>query len=742
MAARTRLWIVGGALILCALAAAAFWLFHWLDRMKWAEAADGARLKFRVQGERFERYEKGEWQPFFPQGVNLGASLPGHYPGEMPIDKDTYLRWFSLMTEMGSNVVRVYTIHPPHFYEALVEYNKRNPGRPLYLIQGVWSPEEMLIEKRDAFDPEIVAQFRKEIADAVGAVYGDVTLEPSPGKASGTYTANAGPYLFAWHIGTEWDPQMVVDTNKRHQDRAGYAGEYIRTRDGASPFESWLAELLDLTARLERQRGYAHPVAFTNWVTTDPLHHPGEPTFEEDMVSVDATHLEPGGWEAGYFASFHVYPYYPDLFRFDQTLREVVNEDGQPDPYRTYLRRLKRHHEGMPVIVAEFGVPSSWGIGHTELLGRNQGGHNEREQGEVVASLFRTIVEEDLAGAIVFAWQDEWFKKTWNTMRYEVPEDRRAYWLNVLSNEQMFGLIGMYPSKEETLIIDGARDDWERLDESEKTRLIADGDAVKELWVAHDEAYVYLLAELHRPFDPAAETLYIGADILPGGNRHAEELADRTLDEGLETLIVIDDDEAGDIRIASNYDVHTRMYGYVYGMIPFREEELRDDSGVFKPWKLTVGLKMEPPYTRVEHPFEDVPAGILRRGTTDPADPDYDSMAAWEASGTVIEMRIPWNLLGYSDPSSRQAISYQLPKGKYFESETSEGIRFVPWIRPKHRSGVIGLGSGPEAYAVSELPIYRWKEWEEQVNYIERIKQSYNIVKQAFWERRGASDRR
>jgi hypothetical protein len=722
-------------IVICLAAAvliiAGGYTLYGMFRVETTEAADGSHMKFRTQGDRFEIYHNKVWEPLFLQGVNLGAAMPGYYPGDLAINKETYLRWFGMMTEMGSNVVRVYTIHPPHFYEALVEYNRSNRDRPLYLIQGVWSPEELLAETRDAYDPQITELFHQEISDAVGAVYGDVTLEPSPGKASGKFSANAGSYLLGWHIGTEWDPQMVVDTNEHYAETARYAGAYFQATPEASPFESWLAELLDLTASLEHQRGYQHPIAFTNWVTTDPLDHPGEPTLEEDMVSVNAAHIEPIDWEAGYYASYHVYPYYPDLFRFDESLREVVNTSGEADPYQTYLRRLKAYHADMPVIIAEFGVPSSWGIGHTEWLGRDQGGHNEKQQGEIAAGLFEAIVEEELAGAILFAWHDEWFKKTWNTMRYEEPADRRAYWLNVLSNEQNFGLIGMYASKSDAILIDGKSDDWDKLNNGEKTQLLQDGIAMKQLWVAHDEAYVYVRGVLNRPFNSAEETIYIGIDTLPGGNRHAEELGDKRLDEGLEALIILGPEGQGEIKIASNYDFHTRLYGKQYRMLPVQEEEMKDDSGLFYAWKLAVGLLMEPPYTKVHHPFEEVTAGKLIRGTTDPSKGDYDSLASWNTKGNEIELRIPWGLLGYSDPSSLQAISYADTGDKTFAADTSEGIRFVPWIKEQSGSSIIGLDSPSSTFPITNMPIYRWEEWTE-TKYVERKKQSYEIVKQAF----------
>ncbi len=47
----------------------------------------GTLIKFRSQAENVEVYENQQWKPFFVKGVNLGAALPGHDPGELPIDK-------------------------------------------------------------------------------------------------------------------------------------------------------------------------------------------------------------------------------------------------------------------------------------------------------------------------------------------------------------------------------------------------------------------------------------------------------------------------------------------------------------------------------------------------------------------------------------------------------------------------------------------------------------------------------
>ncbi|MNI68508.1 hypothetical protein D3C73_1242080 [compost metagenome] len=131
----------------------------------------GAEIKFQTSGDRIMEYEgDGVWKEIFVKGVNLGATVPGHFPGEFPLTEDDYLRWFKQMDDMGANVFRIYTVHNPVFYKALVKYNKDKGDDPLYFIQGIWSPEEQLIELKDAYNEGIKSKFHSEIEKAVKAV--------------------------------------------------------------------------------------------------------------------------------------------------------------------------------------------------------------------------------------------------------------------------------------------------------------------------------------------------------------------------------------------------------------------------------------------------------------------------------------------------------------------------------------------------------------------------------------------
>ncbi len=87
------------------------------------------------------RAEKGrfwvEGKPFQVRGVNLGMALPGRFPAEFPEEVWLYRAWLELLSAMGANAVRVYTLLPPAFYRALLGHNLTHPKSPLYLFQGI-----------------------------------------------------------------------------------------------------------------------------------------------------------------------------------------------------------------------------------------------------------------------------------------------------------------------------------------------------------------------------------------------------------------------------------------------------------------------------------------------------------------------------------------------------------------------------------------------------------------------------
>lgn len=642
---------------------------------------DGLTALAHTEGQRLLLHTAGGDRDFLP-GVNLGATVPGHAPGELATARSDYRRWFPLMADLGLRAVRVYTIHPPHFYTELAAYNAAHPAAPLYLIQGVWIPEERFGETRNLYDPGVRDEFRRELSRAVAVVHGDAELHARPGHASGTYTADVSPWLAAWAPGVEWEPQATLASDEANRDRTPFAGRYVTAGPAATPTESWLAEMLDHLAGEQAARGRTVPMTFSNWPTTDPLHHPGEPQPKEDLVSVDANNVRAtAAWPGGLFASYHAYPYYPDFQRYEAGIADHVH-DGRVDPYAGYLTALRDHHAGMPLMVTEYGVPSSLGSAHSGPLGRDQGGHGEREQMAINADLLRVIADLDLAGGVVFAWTDEWFKATWNTIDLEVPPQRRALWKNPWTNEQHFGLLAHDPGVEPSPLVGGDPQAW-----AGRSQAIHEGrGAVREVRAAHDEAYLYLRIVL----DDAdrRDQLAVDVDVLPGTAAQPDPARDPAAERAV-TLPVTGDGQAW----------------------------VRSGDG-WQPQRLLTNRPSTHPLTGAPLPAEEFEVGRLRRGSADPSDPAYDSRALWHADGAAVTLRLPWATLGFADPSSHQALR---PQGA--------GQPAAPATATVDRIG-LSIAVGGQRFATAG---YAWSGW-QRPTWHERPKAGLDVFAEAVAE--------
>lgn len=716
---------------------------------------EGLSYASRVNGDTFQVYENGSWRDLKVKGVNMGMAKPGAWPGEAAVTEEEYSRWLGYISEMNANVIRVYTLHPPGFYKALEEFN-RTHERKLYLLQGVWANEEKLLETMDARHNDNTGPFKDEIRRLADVIHGSAEVLAQPGHASGSYSADVSPYVLGWVLGIEWDPNMVQQTNKAHAGTGEFKGEYAAT-DGAAPFETWLAEMFDYTLAYEqKQYGWTRPVSFTNWVTTDLLDHPSEPSAQEDLVSVDPNVISlTDKAPAGQFASYHVYPYYPDFMNYEPAYRTYKDWRGEPNTYAAYLAELKAAHK-LPVLIAEFGVPSSRGLTHENPLGWNQGFLSEQEQGRIDARLYEDIVKEGMMGGLVFTWQDEWFKRTWNTMDLDDPE-RRPYWSNAQTNEQQFGLLSFDRHK---IRVDGSGDDWDThvtkpLYAKEAGPLQPAGDSgdgqrtLAAMYADHDERYLYLrldYAEMDtdRPF--ADMNTLIALDTVPGqGNTMLPFGTGVRSAEGIDFVIRLSGTETSEILVDSYYDVFQYQYGNLTPMLPPLAYPITPDSGHFHKIRLALNKSLTIPSTGEQKPFTSYETGRLRHGNGNPEADNYDSLADFYVNPDQrrIELRIPWQLLNIKDPSGKLATGDVWKKG--IEAvQPIEGIRLAALTyKPGQDGAAVALpGStgglraadafpSPEAGELRNLAEYRWEGWTVP-EYKERLKQSYYILQELY----------
>ncbi|WNR45372.1 hypothetical protein [Paenibacillus roseipurpureus] len=762
---KRKIFIASAGIALLLGVVATVWMSGILTSRKHVETVkvDGLTIPANVGSRYLQVYHNGTPQDILLKGVNMGIAKPGHFPGEAAISKDEYLRWFQQIGDMHANVLRIYTLHPPAFYEALEAYNKK-AANPLYVLHGIWMNEDKLIASEDVFADENTQDFAEETRRTIDVIHGNAKIPVRPGHASGSYTADISEYVLGWIIGVEWDPEVVISTNAKHANAPDFQGTYFRT-EKASPFESWIAEAMDDTVKYETETyTWQRPISFTNWVTTDLLKHPAEPSEKEDAVSINPNVIWPtSSLKAGYFASYHVYPYYPDFLNYETKYTDYIDHRGQKNNYAGYLRELKQAHR-MPVVVAEFGVPSSRGMTHRNVSGWNQGFLSEEEQGDIDSRLFEDIYQEGMAGGLVFSWQDEWFKRTWNNMDYDNP-DRRPFWSNVQTSEQYFGLMGFDPGASELLVkVDGKTNDWEKAGIKPfavggKTGASAlqkynDGydeqRQVDRLYMASDERYVYFRLDFgksDKPLDWTRTNATIMLDTVPGQGQTKLPGGVLTSDAGFDFAIDVKGPNTSRIWIDSYYDLHELQYGRMLNMIPQTAFADKKNNGVFHKQMLTLNKPLTIPNRQGDAaviPFESYETGLLRFGDGDPDSPQYDSLTdvAVNAKDAIVELRIPWQLLNIKDPSMHEAVGDIREKGLDASVQTPGFHVAVVTYRPEpdedttqHLGGDAIADFLPSAsngvLRANDMPFYQWKGWDYPQTH-ERLKKSYYKLKETF----------
>ena len=705
----------------------------------------------RARAGRFEIRDGGAWRPFFVKGVNLGTGLPGLYPSEFPDDYDLYLRWFRQMSEMGANVVRLYTLHPPSLYRALRAHNLERPRRKLWLVQGVWA---VLPPEHDFDDSRYVANLHDEIRRVIDAVYGNLELPARPGSAHGVYDTDLSADLLAYVLGREWEPYAVDRYQRRFDAPVRFRGRFVRT-GRVQPMEAWLASICDVAAAHETDHyGRQHPLAFASWPTLDPLRHPTESTaleevvlqgeqvtdemrrrefYDEDRVDIDATSMRATGrFEAGLFASYHVYPYYPDFMLLEPGYAAARDDEGV-SRYLGYLRALREHHGDQPVLIAEFGVPTSRGVSHLQPEGQHHGGHDGRRQGEIELRLLRNIRDAGMAGGIVFAWVDEWWKRNWMVATRYAPPERNRLWFNVMDPEQTFGLIAARPGADGwKVVLDGRDDDWAPGDDLYTTpeRQGSSGAALTRFAATQDEGYLYLLIEAGLPGAETAAGMqyWIGIDTYDAarGDRRFPPPLDVTASIGMEYLVRIDSPENARLLIDPPYRIGSGEEGR-----PGRSEP--NDDGEF------VAIVTSPNRERwgrdgTRYPPRTYDLSPLRFGSTDPASARHDSQADWFASedGRVVELRLPWAMLNVTDPSSHQVVHEEARTSGTVETTVTEGFRFHVLLLQESEEGelqVVDRYPRRESSAPGDYPLFRWPGWERPTYHL-APKESYHLFRE------------
>lgn len=626
---------------------------------------DDINYIFKIKDGFFSYYNEDQWENLIVKGVNIDSI-------SFDMKEKDYIKWFHDIGEMNANAIRVKTLQTPEFYKSLYGYN-RNTDKPIYLFQGVLVDEVLLNEIQDPFKLDNIVPYKEEINKTIDAIHGK----------GEKYNTDISQYLMGYILGVKWNPDVVDFTNRNRPDKKEFDGKFIYTEE-ARPFENFLANIIDHTLAYEAEKyKWQHPISFVNTVTTDILAHPYEPLKEEDYVSINPNLIKTKDKTAGIFASYEIFPYYPEFLNLNPKYTKFMDHRGKVNNYAGYLKDLIEAHE-LPVIISDFGLPSARGMSIISVHGYNKGFLSETDQGTLIANMFQDIISQGGAGGLISNWQDQWDN-----------------WSDAQNSNENFGILSFDSFK---IKVDGDLSDWKKnkiepLYSTDKTDKKS-SNKIKNLYMDNDERYLYFAIQYNELKDNNYDTLIF---------------LDTTKDKGksrnpFNNNIFID---------GTDYIIHLTENGFSRIL---KADNSVDEADSFIPIQLNLSEEIVHFRTGQTLPSINYETGILREGNGNPDSKYYDSLTDYNKNtqNNLIELRIPWALIGFSDPSSK----------KIDEDVIIGGIKVrVVTYDPNVPEEYSML---PESEAVEER-IYKWDNWDEPIK-MERLKASYSIIKDMFKE--------
>jgi hypothetical protein len=620
-----------------------------------------------------------EYVPFFMKGVNLGISKPGTFPGELLASKQDYLRWFGYIKDAGFNCIRLYTLHFPQFYEAINEYNTTNRANPLLFIQGIWLEEEYTGYQNDLYFLSEV--MHTEIHEEVSSVHGNISIPQRYGKAYGDFTVDASQWCLAYIVGREVYPDEVLTTNETNPSINQFSGNHFAIQN-ASAAEVWFTSMLDYTVSFEDSVFHTQrPVSTSSWPTLDPITHPEEPNRTEDTAFLDLSKVKLVNAPAGFFISYHAYPYYPDFVSKQSTYQNTSDEYG-PISYLAYLNDLKSHYPNFPLVIAEYGVPSSWVVAHYASSGMNHGGFDEYGQGLADLRLLNCIRTAACAGGIQFALMDEWFKRTWVADGTDYLPESRILWHNLGSAEQNYGLLAF--------------------DKDVDYSILNTFDATKDIqYIKAGNNYDFFETEigLKSPMGLPGE-IWVALDTYGDSLGESISLNGDTLPNRSEFLLHITNYSAT-LYVTQAYDIFGNWHK-ISGPQQLYHSIQTDGA----PWQI-VRLKNNSGYSDVQYIGE--------------LNVNYSFQPQESTDGVIIDdkkitIRLPWTYLNVVAPDQNRVLNDDRSTTQVTEDTVTEGFK----INVQYKQNWYGHPNR-----------FLWPSWTSVLpgTYTERLKASYYVAK-------------
>ena len=635
-----------------------------------------------------------KWQKFNIVGVNLNSIKPGNFSNDKVITEEEYLNWITIIDNMGANCIKVPDIMDNNFYNALYKFNEDKKD-PIYVIQGIYFDEVDLKNGKDIQSEEIEEKFKKHIKLIIDSIHGN-SFDLNEDIKNEYYNTDISDYLIGYTLGIEFARNDLIHTELIN-NKDSYNGKYFYTNNDASSFESYIAKMADYLVEYEykqyKEQKLVGFIGSSNNYKELNSSNQNEDNSIKDYINPNNINSK-GKLKTGIFASYNLYPSYTNMNENQDNIEEYVNE-------------LKNTHK-IPIIIGEYGVPSSRNSADFNT-DTNKGYINEQEQGEILVDTYRTINDANIAGSFIFELQDSWQRTSWNTKELKIL-DRAPYWSDAQDYSQNFGLIAFDPSQADSKLYPD-----EKIDEWKNKNIINKNEDIS-LSMRSDEKYLYFMLKSENTINLDKQDIYVYLDITPNSGSTKSSQLNLNFDKPVDFIIEIKDRENAKVLVHEYYNYFSlnqnkKEYQKRPDLI-----SVQSDMDEFSPIYIETSPRMYVEDLKKIVESKKIETGKLVHGNSNPLNENYNSASDFYVGNDYIEIRVPWSLLNFMDPSTKQIMDDIY---KYFSAK--------PMSINEINVGVT-IKENEEIKEKLDSTKFKLNSWIKP-NYHQRLKKSYYIIK-------------
>ena len=683
--------------IIMILATLAFYAYFYMGFFIDFRPNAPVHVAYRAEGNGI--YKDDNDTPILLRGVEVNSFVPGQSYWELGAKKKDYLRWFENIHDMGATVIYAANIMHSDFYSALYKFNTTGNSH-LMLIQGVGDTLSNVYEKD-------LSQSMRRVIDIVHGNRMDLLNQ----NGMQVYLRDISPWVVGYVVGADWNPDTVAYINNNITMPDSFTGRFFSTTEDANRFEAMIAQVMeDATSYETRRFKTQRPISFIANPLTDFLEY--EIIYAAQLRKIVHTNQEniipSDDMQAGVFAAYRLFHLTNDFLSLitpnqQENLAHLLDDLDMHCNFNGYLDLLARYHT-MPVVTVGFGVSASRTPTRIDAPP-----YNETQQGQGIAIISAQLESRGWAGNIISTWQDNWERRTWNAA-FATDTWRNQYWRNLQSHSQGYGLMSYDPGVQaRPVLIDGIANEWS------ESHLVHEYDGIS-IYAKHSVEGIYLLVR--------------GDGVGPNSRLHLPIKVTPT--SGTSKYGHLEFAKPSNFLLDLNGHANTRLMVTMRNnstFMRFHEEKTGENPFAFVPsrWEsefvpIMIALQNNAILSaaelisREQHRLLSWETGLLTHGVNNPASSNYNSLADFCFGENLVEIRLPWMLLNFFDPSQKKVHD------DYYDNFGVEGI-YVYDI-------YIGIAHANSGYVeMSPIPL---KSWRGNLQFHERLKSSYYIIQEAW----------